>query len=147
MPTMPSPCARVRRAPVLLAVALGAAALTGCGSDPVTPSGPRPVVVEPENPSVASSVADPTTPRIVSVVVTDGSTTGDTGTVDVRQNAPVRLVVISDTADTVVVEGYDLTALATAEVPVQLEFLAARQGTFRVVLRDSGLELTTLRVG
>ena len=145
---MASTRAGSRGASALLAALVGGVVLTGCGSDePITPSGPAPVVVEPDNPSVASSVADPRAPRIVSVVVTDGELTGDTGVVDVRQNAPVRVVVISDEADTVVVEGYGLSALATAEVPVQLDFLADRAGEYRVVLEDSGLELARLRVG
>jgi hypothetical protein len=132
-----------RSAALLLVAALG---LTGCGADdPVEPSGPRPVLVEPENPSVASAVADPLAPRILSVVVTEGELTGDTGTVEVEQNAPVRLVVISDEAGTVEVQGYDLTVLATAEVPVQLDFVADRAGEFRVVLGD--VELLTLSVG
>jgi hypothetical protein len=129
---------------LLLAVSGG---LPGCSSEEPVPSGERPVLVEPNNPSVASAVADPTAPRIISIVVSGGSLTGDTGVVEIRQNAPVRLVVISDRADTVVVQGYDVTALAVAEVPVQLDFIASRAGDFRVVLEDSGLELTRLRVG
>lgn len=122
--------------------------LVGCGDDqPPRPSADRPVLVEPRNPSVASGVADPTAPRIVSVVVDGASTTGDTGVVELRRNVPVRLVVISDRSDTVLVEGYDLRALAVAEVPVQLDFIADRAGEFRVTLEDSGLVLTRLRVG
>lgn len=121
--------------------------LAGCGGEEVRPSGDRPVVVRPSVPSVASGVADPTAPRIVSIVVDGNDLTGDTGVVRLRQNVPVRIVVISDRADTVVVQGYGITALATAEVPVQLDFLASRAGEFAVVLEDSGLELTRLRVG
>lgn len=124
-----------------------AAPLVGCGgSDPV-PAGERPVVAEADDLEVADSVADPTTPRILSVVVEDGRLTGDTGVVDVRRNVLVRLTVISDRTDTVLVQGYGLEALATAEVPVQLDFLADRAGDFPVVLRESGVEVTRLRVG
>jgi len=52
--------------------------------------------VSPDGPSVADSVDDPTAPRIVSVVVTGGELTGDTGTVPLDRNVPVRLTVISD---------------------------------------------------
>lgn len=120
--------------------------LAACGSGEVRPAGERPLVVEPDNLAVASGVADPTTPRILSVVVEDGLTTGDTGVVEVKRNAPVRLVVISDQTDTLLVSGYDLRALATAEVPVQLEFIASRAGQFPVVLEKSGQELLRLRV-
>lgn len=126
---------------LLLAVPLAACA----GEDPV-PSGDRPLTVPADNPDVASAVADPSTPRIVSIVMTDGRLTGDTGVVEIRRNAPVRLVVISDQTDTAVVEGYDLTALVTAEAPMQLDFLADASGTFRVVLRESGVALTTLKI-
>ena len=143
MPRMPSLAACTRP---LLALLL-ALPLTACGDDvDPEPSGARPVVAEPDNPSVASGVADPTAPRVVSIVVTGDDLTGDTGVVELGRNVPVRLVVISDRADTVVVQGLDVTALATAEVPVQLDFLASRAGEFPVVLDGSGLELTRLRV-
>lgn len=142
---MPSSAAPLR-APLALLVVPLVVLLAGCGGADPVPSGDRPLVVQPDNPGVASSVADPTAPRIVSVVLDGDTLTGDTGVVEVRQNVPLRLVVISDRTDTVLVEGYDLRALATAEVPVQLEFLAARTGDFRVVLEGSGRELTRLRV-
>lgn len=140
MPSL-APCSR----PLLAALLAGSLVACG-GSEDLTPSGPRPVVAEPDNPSVASGVADPTAPRIVSIVVTGDELTGDTGVVELARNVPVRLVVISDRTDTVLVQGLDLTALATAEVPVQLDFLASRAGEFPVVLEDSGVELTRLRV-
>lgn len=136
------------RAPHLLLALLLVLPLAACGGgEQARPSGERPIRAVPENPSVASGVADPTAPRIVSVVVNGGSLTGDTGVVELKQNVPVRLVVISDRADTVVVQGLDITALAVAEVPVQLDFIASRAGEFPVVLEDAGLELTRLRVG
>ena len=144
MTRMPSLAAAAR--PVL--ALLLALPLAACGEDEaLRPSGERPLLVEPDNPSVASGVADPTAPRIISVVVQDGQLTGDTGVVELEQNVPVRLVVISDRADTVVVQGLDLTALAVAEVPVQLDFVASRTGEFPVVLDEAGTELTRLRVG
>lgn len=144
MPRMASLPARSR---ALLAALLLVVPLAACGdSEDPEPSGARPLVAEPDNPAVASGVADPTAPRIISIVVTGDELTGDTGVVELERNVPVRLVVISDRADTVVVQGLDVTALATAEVPVQLDFLVSRAGEFPVVLDDSGLELTRLRV-
>ncbi len=140
MRSLPTP-ARVAL-PLLLVVPLAA-----CGGEDPVPSGERPVLAQPDNPAVASAVADPTAPQIVSIVVTDGQRTGDTGVVQLKRNVPVRLVVISDDTDTVVVQGYDLRALATAGVPVQLDFIANRPGDFPVVLQRSDLELTRLRVG
>ena len=143
MPRMPPLAPPVRLALALLLVLPAAAC--GDGEQPV-PSGDRPVLAQPDNPSVASSVADPTSPRIISVVVTQGERTGDTGLIELERNVPVRLVVISDKADTLTVDGYDLRALVTAEVPVQLDFIVAERGDFSVKLEESGLELTRLRV-
>ena len=139
---MPSPRASV---PSLLALLL-VLPLAACGGGEPTPAGERPVLAEADNPDVADGVDDSDTPRIVSIVVTDGELTGDTGVVQIRRNAPVRLVVISDRTETLRVQGYDLEALATAEVPVQLEFIADQAGDFRVVLDGSDQTLTTLRV-
>lgn len=135
-----------RTASRLALVLLLAASLAACGGADPVPAGERPLVAEADNPDVADAVEDPTTPRIISVVVTDGRLTGDTGVVPLQRNVPVRLVVISDTAGTVLVQGYGLEALATADVPVHLEFLADQAGEFPVTLRESGLELTRLRV-
>lgn len=140
MTPMP-PRARALRLPLALLVAAAAA---GCAGQEPTPAGDRPVVVPADNPDVASAVADPTTPRIVSVVASDGRLTGDTGTVEVRRNVLVRLVVISDRAGTAVVQGYDLELLVTVGAPAQVDFIADRAGQFPVVLE--GRTLTTLRV-
>lgn len=139
---MPSPRSVVRPALALLI----AAALAACGGGEPVPAGERPIVAEADNLDVAEGVADPTTPRIVSVVVTDGTLTGDTGVVPIQRNVRVRLVVISDRSDTVLVQGYGVQALATADEPVQVEFIADRAGDFPVVLRESGLEVTRLRI-
>lgn len=144
MPSHPMP---LRPALALLLAPLLAVSAAACGGADPVPSGDRPVVVQPDTPSVASAVADATAPRIISIVVTGRSTTGDTGVVTLKRNVPVRLVVITDDTDTLLVEGYGLRALATAEVPVQLDFLASKAGEFAVVLEESGLELTRLRVG
>ena len=143
MSRMPSLRATVRPLLALLLVL----PLAACGGDEPTPSGERPVLADAENPDIADGVDDSDTPRIVNVVVTEGELTGDTGVVQIPRNAPVRLVVISDETDTLLVQGYDLQALATAEVPVQLDFIADEAGDFPVVLQGSDLTLTTLRIG
>jgi hypothetical protein len=120
--------------------------LAACGDEPAVPSGERPIVVEPDDLSVASAVADPTVPRILNLVVEDGQVSGDTGVVQVKRNVPVRVVVVPDETDTLLVEGYGIRALATADVPTQVDFLADEPGEFRVLLEDSGRELLRLRV-
>lgn len=138
---LPSPASR------LALSLLAAASLVACGGEDPVPAGDRPVLAEPNNPAVASAVDDEGVPRIISVVATDGRLTGDTGVVQVKLNAPVRLTVITDQTDTVLVKGYDLRSIATAEVPTQLDFIASQAGDFAVVLEESGRELTRLRVG
>ena len=142
MSPMPSLCATAR--PLLALLLL--LPLAACGGEEPTPSGERPVLADAENPDIADGVDDSETPRIVSIVITEGEATGDTGVVTIPRNAPVRLVVISDETDTVLVQGYELQALATAEVPVQLDFIADEAGDFPVVLRESDRTLTTLRI-
>lgn len=142
MTSMPSLRATARPLLALLLVLPTVA----CGGEEPTPAGERPVLVDAENPDVADGVDDSETPRIVSIVVADGELTGDTGVVQIPRNARVRLVVISDETDTLLVQGYELQAIATAEVPVQLDFIAAEAGDFRVVLRESDRTLTTLRI-
>lgn len=137
---LPAACPRLLL-PLLLALAVPA-----CGGPDPVPSGDRPIVARADNPDVAEGVEDADTPRIISVVVTDGRLTGDTGVVEVKRNVPVRLVVISDRADTLEVQGYDVTGLVTAEVPTQVEFLASKPGEFPVRLEQAGIELTRLRV-
>lgn len=142
MTGMPSLRASARPLLALLLVLPAAA----CGADELTPAGDRPVLADAGNPAIADGVDDSGTPRIVSIVVTGDQLTGDTGVVQIPRNAPVRLVIISDETDTLLVRGYDLQALATAEVPVQLDFIADEAGDFAVVLRESDRTLTTLRV-
>lgn len=139
----------MRSLPILLRPALAlllVVPLAACGGPDPVASGERPVRVEPDNPSVASGVADPSAPRIVSIVIEDGRTTGDIGVVELKRNVPVLLTVITDQTGTVLVEGYGLRTLATAGSPIQVEFIVDRPGEFAVVLEESDTELTTLSV-
>lgn len=120
--------------------------VTACGSseDP-KPSGPRPVLVQPSQPNVASGVGR-TEDRRISLIVTDGKVSGVTGTVEVPLNTSVRLTVTSDVPDVLVVEGYDARAQLTVNDPVQLTFIADEAGDFAVSLDRSKQVLTRLRV-
>lgn len=130
-----------------LALALGAC-LAGCGDsvDP-EPSGAAPVVVRPSLPAVASGIAQTGVPRLVNVGYADGRVTGESGSVAIAQNTPVRLTVLTDTAEKLLVRGYDLRAQLTVGEPVQLELIADRRGSFEVLLEESGTVLTRLDVG
>ena len=135
-----------RRAAVLLVLCTGLV-LTGCGADvDPEPSGRAPVVVRPSLPSVASGVAQAGVPRLINVGIEDGVLTGASGVVSVAQNTPVRLTVLTDTAERLLVRGYELRAQLTVDEPVQLAFIADRTGSYPVVLEESGTVLTTLEV-
>lgn len=125
-------------------------ALVGCAEEPPIVTTPRPVISSPNAPSVSSALPerpDRAIPQIVSVNALDGRVTGDTGQVPVRLGSVVRLTVLADVADVVVVEGYGQTIQTAVDRAVQLEVLADRAGSFDVRLRDSGQQLTTLVVG
>ena len=142
---MPAPATLIRSAATALVVTL---ALAGCGDsvDP-KPSGPAPVLVQPSLPSVASGIGQAGVPLPINVTVTGGSITGAAAVIDVRRNTRVRLTVLADVADRLLVKGYDLRAQVTVGEPVQLTFIADRSGTFDVVLEDAGTRLTRLVVG
>lgn len=135
-------------APLLLAALLGGV-LSGCTEQPPIETTPRPVVSSPNAPSVSSALPerpDRAVPQIVSVTFVDGVLTGDVGTVPVQLGSLVRLTVVSDVADVVVVGGYGQSIRTAIDRAVQIEVLADMAGSFDVRLRDSGTLLTTLVV-
>lgn len=143
--TAPAPLSRSATAALVGCLAL---LLAGCGDsvDP-EPSGPAPVLVQPSLPSVASGIGQAGVPLPINVTITGGAITGAAATIDVPRNTPVRLTVLADVADRLLVKGYDLRTQVTVGEPVQLSFIADRSGTFDVVLEDAGTRLTRLVVG
>ncbi len=127
---------------LVLAVSLGAC---GGGEDP-DPSGPRPPRAAPSLPSVAEGVSQEGVPQLVNLLVERGQVQGVGPTVEVNLNAQVRLTVIADTADVLLVRDYDVRAQLAVDQPTQVEFLASRPGDVEVVLEQSGQVLTTLVV-
>lgn len=142
---MPAAAARpLTRTALALALGLG---LVACGDDvDPMPSAEAPRTVTPSLPQVASGVTQQGVPQLVNVGLRDGRVTGASGPVALQKDTPVRLTALTDTADTLLVEGYDLRAQLTVDEPVQLAFIADRVGRFEVVLEDSGTVLTVLEV-
>ncbi|MBW3648588.1 MAG: hypothetical protein KY440_12630 [Actinobacteria bacterium] len=132
--------------PLLLSLLSVLLLLSACSSPDPEPSGLRPPRASPSLPSVADGVSQSGVPRLVNVVVTDGRVTGVEALVEIGFNTPVRLTVLSDVADVLLVRDYDLRAQLPVDQPTQLEFLAGRTGDAQVVLEQSGVVLTTLRV-
>lgn len=126
------------------------AALVGCAEEPVIVTEPRPVISSPNAPDVSTALPerpDRSVPQIVNVSLQDGGVTGDVGQVPVRLGSLVRMTVLADVSDVVVLEGYGQTVQTSVDQAVQLEVLADKAGTFPVRLRDAGMVLTTLVVG
>lgn len=121
--------------------------LAACGdeADP-QPSGAFPSIAPPSLPSVADGVSQEGEPKVISLVVTGDRVTGAASTVAVPRNTPIRLSVLADVADVLLVKGPDVRAQLTVGEPVQLEFLATTPGSIPVVLERTGKVLTTLRV-
>ncbi len=132
--------------PLLLRLLSVLVLLSACGGVDPQPSGLRPPRASPSLPSVADGVSQDGVPRLVNLVVTAGRVTGVEGVVEIGINTPVRVTVLSDVADVLLVRDYDLRAQLSVDQPTQLEFLAGRTGDAAVVLEQSGLVLTTLRV-
>lgn len=135
------------RAVALLVTFSAVGALAACSEPPPAAQEPRPVVSPPNAFDVASALPDRDTPQLVNVNFLDGQVTGDGGSVPVALGSVVRVTVVSDVADTVVVEGFDQRILTAIDQPVQLELLTTEPGSFDVKLEDSGEVLTTLDVG
>lgn len=131
----------------VLAAALLALVLAGCGADQdPQPSGAFPPITTPSLPSVADGVSQEGVPKLINLVVTDKQVSGVEKTVAVPRNTPVRLTVLADTADVLLVRGYDIRTQVTVGEPAQVAFLASRPGDAVVVLERTGTVLTTLRV-
>jgi len=121
--------------------------LAGCGGGNVEPSGPLPTLVAPSLPAVASNVPQTGQPQMVNVSISGGKATGDTGPVTLKVNTEVRITVLADVTDVLLVKGYQRRTQLSVGSPVQLEFIANRTGTFDIVLEQSGFKVTTLVVG
>ena len=148
LPSLPMPTTRVRTGRAATAVLLPLLGLTlaACSSADPTPNGPLPSLAVPSLPAVASNVAQGMVPRLIAVSIMDGQITGETGEIDVKVNTFVRITVLADVTDVLLVKGYDARQQVTVGSPTELEFLLKQTGRFDVVLEKSGLQIATLVV-
>ena len=142
------PRRRTARLPVVAVPLVLLILLVGCaaGTDP-EPSGALPTEVAARLPAVADGVSQAGVPQLINLTVTGRRTTGVGSVVPVQLNVAVRLTVLADTADVLLVRGYDVRVRLVIDAPVQLSFLANQAGSFDVVLENSGQVLTRLQVG
>ena len=146
--TSSGPRPRPRRAvTTLVAATFVTGVLAGCGDDAdPEPSGAFPPMASPSLPSVADGVSQEGVPKLINLVVTGKTVSGVERTVPVPRNTPVRLTVVSDTSDVLLVRGYDVRTQLVVGEPAQVSLLASRSGDAAVVLERTGTVLTTLRV-
>ena len=135
-------------------LALAAVLLAGCaGTSPEEAADDAAA----SSPPSATSAGDSTAPVPVTseaaagtqltVEVTAGQVSGDTGRVPVPLGELVTLTVTSDAADELHLHGYDLTAQLEPGQPASLTFPADIAGVFEAELHEAGTVLLSLQVG
>jgi hypothetical protein len=141
----------VPRPSLVLATALAATALAGCGGSSAPDSAGEPTglpspSVQESAAAVASGVASDTAQQTISITVAGGKATGDTGRVKVALGTRLRITVTADVADEIHVHVYDLHQLVTVNQPASVEFVADKPGVIDVELEKSKLTLTHLQI-
>lgn len=130
----------MRRVAIVVAVgAVAVGALSGCGNardGAGTGPGSTP----------AGAAAAPAV-HTITIKVSGGKASGDTGRVAVPLGTPVIVSVTSDVADEIHVHGYDRKVKVPAGATGSVAFNANTAGVFEVELEDSKLPLLQLQVG
>jgi hypothetical protein len=95
---------------------------------------------------VASSVPSDNAQQTISLTVSGGKVTGQTGRVKVALGTRLRITVTSDVADEILVHVYDLKQEVSANASASIEFVADKPGVVDVELERSKLTLTRLAI-
>ena len=95
---------------------------------------------------VASSVPSDNAQQTVSLTVSGGKVTGQTGRVKVALGTRLRITVTSDVADELHVHVYDLKQEISANASGSIEFVADKPGVIEVELERAKLTLTHLEI-
>ena len=153
----------MRRPGIIVAAALSAVLLAGCGDDSDDTTQPASLdqqsSVEPSAPGAVPSVTTPQSPaatatdlpaapapaptptevagRAIDVSIAGGKITPAPGRVQVKQGEKVTITVASDVADTLHVHGYDLEAEFGPGKPGSVSFTADQSGLFEVETHDT----------
>jgi hypothetical protein len=135
----------------LLALAVGAVALTGCAGKSVSgnlgasaPASPGPTAAS-ASPSVGVSPS-PTVDQTIHITYANGKVSGVGTRVKVKHNSTVALVVTSDVADEVHFHGYNKMADVAKGGTVTIVFKATLQGVFEVELEKLKHRLVLLQI-
>ena len=135
----------LRLAPVLLLLTPLAAACGGSSAPAASSPVPSPSLASSAAP-VASSVPSDNAQQTVSLTVSGGKVTGQTGRVKVALGTRLRITVTSDVADELHVHVYDLKQEISANASGSIEFVADKPGVIEVELERAKLTLTHLEI-
>jgi hypothetical protein len=135
----------LRHVPALLLLTSLAAACGGSSEPAASSPLPSPSLASSAAP-VASSVPSDNAQQTISLTVSGGKVTGDTGRVKVALGTRVRITVTSDVADEIHVHVYDLKQEVSANASASIEFVADKPGVVDVELERSKLTLTRLAI-
>jgi hypothetical protein len=135
----------LRLVPVLLVLAPLAASCGGSSAPAASSPLPSPSLASSAAP-VASSVPSDNAQQTISLTVSGGKVTGQTGRVKVALGTRVRLTVTSDVADEIHVHVYDLKQEVSANASASIEFVADKPGVIAVELERAKLSLTRLEI-
>jgi hypothetical protein len=135
----------LRLVPVLLVLVPLAAACGGSSAPAASSPLPSPSLASSAAP-VASSVPSDNAQQTISLTVSGGKVTGQTGRVKVALGTRVRLTVTSDVADEIHVHVYDLKQEVSASASASIEFVADKPGVIEVELERAKLSLTRLEI-
>lgn len=133
-----------------LALLLTGATLCGCSAGTSSETAPSAAASAPaaaSTPAASTPAASPSaTMQEISLTVSDGTVTGDTGRVKVPLGTSVRVTVTSDVADEVHSHLDDGSIELTAGKPGSLVVKADKPGIYEIELERSRLPLTRLQV-
>ena len=143
------------RAPVMLvAVVVGAFALSGCGGE--TTAGPETTTAPTTTEAAAGTTTEATTtatattaapkPTTITVVVKGGRPHGGIARPTIDQGKKVVLVVRSDAGEAVHLHGYDIERPVTPGQPLRIAFTATLPGRFELELHHPDVVLAVLEV-
>jgi hypothetical protein len=143
---------------MLVAVAAGALALTGCGGDTTAT---RETTTEPPTTEATTTTAPTTTetpttaqttttaapkPRTITVVVKAGRPQGGIQRPTIDNGEKVVLVVRSDAGEAVHLHGYNVEKAVTPGKPVRIPITATLPGRFELELHHPDVVLAVLEV-
>lgn len=135
----------LRHVPIVLLLTSLAAACGGSSEPAASSPLPSPSAGSSAAP-VGSAVPSDNAQQTISLTVSGGKVTGQTGRVKVALGTRVRLTVTSDAADEIHVHVYDLTQEVSAGASASIEFVADKPGVVDVELERATLTLTRLAI-